>query len=221
MVHINISDELRAKCPSLRLACLCCTVRVAEDAAGLSEELEQVSQRIGGSLRLEEVSTHPVNARTREGYRACGKKPGRYRPSAEALLRRVLQGKGLYRINNVVDVINLVSISTGFSIGGYDVVRIQGGVTLGIGKEGELYEGLGRGVLNIHRLPVFRDSVGAFGSPTSDSERTNVRPGTQSFLMVFLDFGGDKESSAAALRLAEGYLRRFCEADDFEIWEIE
>jgi DNA/RNA-binding domain of Phe-tRNA-synthetase-like protein len=131
-----------------------------------------------------------------------------------------LQGKGLYRISNVVDVINLVSISTGYSIGGYDQGRIHGEVELGIGKEGEPYEGLGRGVLNIHKMPVFRDDEGAFGSPTSDSERTNVRPDTQRFLMVFLDFGGDDQARTQAVELAEGYLSRFCGGSAFEHWEV-
>ena len=68
----------------------------------------------------------------------------------------------------------MISIKTGFSIGGYDAAKIEGDIELGIGKENEPYEGLGRGVLNIHKLPVFRDEQGAFGSPTSDSERTGV-----------------------------------------------
>jgi DNA/RNA-binding domain of Phe-tRNA-synthetase-like protein len=220
MIEIRISDELRGRCPDLRLACLSCNVHVREGGGDLQGEIEQVQARLRQQLRIEDISSHPVNGRTRDGYRACGKKPGRYRPSAEALLRRVLQGKGLYRISNAVDVINLVSISTGYSIGGYDQGRIQGDVELGIGKEGEPYEGLGRGVLNIHKMPVFRDAEGAFGSPTSDSARTNVRPGTQRFLMVFLDFGRDDEARSKAIQLAEGYLTRFCGGTDFKHWEV-
>ena len=91
----------------------------------------------------------------------CGKDPSRYRPSAEALIRRVLQGKPLYQKNTFVDLINLASIAYGYSIGGFDADKFVGDtLTLGVGKAGEPYEGIGRCVLNIEGLPVYRDELG-------------------------------------------------------------
>jgi len=215
MKDISINKELKEKCPELRLGVISCEVQVSEETTTLWEEIRTVQENLKSNFQIEQISQHPVNGETRNGYRSCGKKPGRYRPSAEALMRRVLQGKDLYQINNIVDMINMISIQTGFSIGGYDAVKIQGGVELGIGKENELYEGLGRGVLNIHKLPVFRDEQGAFGSPTSDSERTGVSEETERFLMIFLDFGAS-EQLIIGMEAAKEAIRKYCGGTNFE-----
>jgi DNA/RNA-binding domain of Phe-tRNA-synthetase-like protein len=113
---------------------------------------------------------------------------------------------GLYRINNVVDVLNLTSIIDGFSISGFTPSRITGNISLGIGKAAEPYKGIGRGDLNITNLPVLRDKEGAFGTPTSDSERTKIGPETNEILFVFYDFGrspaleGSMENCLALLK---------------------
>jgi DNA/RNA-binding domain of Phe-tRNA-synthetase-like protein len=162
------------------------------------------------------ISKIPTIAATRKGYKALGKDPARYRPSAEALLRRVVKGKGLYKINNVVDLLNLVSISTGFSIGGYDADKIEGDVELSVGEVNEPYEGIGRGILNIEGLATFRDKKDAFGTPTSDSVRTSVTDDTTRFLMVFLDYGGLDELEKA-IELGVDFLKRFGNASGIEI----
>ena len=92
----------------------------------------------------------PAIQATRQAYKKCGKDPSRYRPSSEALCRRILRGIPLYQIDTLVDLINLASIYSGHSIGGFDRDKIQGDrLVLGIGKAGEPYEGIGRGELNI------------------------------------------------------------------------
>jgi len=98
----------------------------------------------------------------------------------------------LYWINNIVDILNLISLESGFSIGGYDAAKIEGTTGFGVGKANEPYEAIGRGSLNIENLPLFRDDLGAFGSPTSDSLRTMVTDHTTRFLMIIIDFEQDK-----------------------------
>jgi len=176
--------------------------------------------RIRQNLDVEDISKlKPVEA-ARRAYRSCGKDPARYRLSAEALLRRVCSGKGLYHINNVVDQLNLVSIASGFSIGGYDAAQIQGDIIFGIGQSGEPYIGIGRGELNIEHLPVFRDRVGAFGTPTSDSHRTEVTNSTLNFLMILIDFGHSDELLSASKR-ASDLLERYCSAKNITTFSIE
>jgi DNA/RNA-binding domain of Phe-tRNA-synthetase-like protein len=121
-------------------------------------------------------------------YSLCGKDPSRYRPSAEALMRRIVKGQDLYRINTLVDIINFISLQSGFSIGGFDTAFIEGTVEAGIGRTGEIYHAIGRGLMNIEDLPVLRDQAGAIGSPISDEERTSIRPETTQMLMVFYAF---------------------------------
>ncbi len=215
MINIRISEELKSRCPQLRLGCIEADVSVSGSSPDLLAEITQKIKRIQQSLTIEEISQIPAIQASRKAYKACGKDPARYRLSAEALLRRVVSGKELYQINNVVDQLNLVSISTGFSIGGYDANRIQGNITFGIGLSNEPYSGIGRGELNIENLPVFRDETGAFGTPTSDSPRTEVTNQTKKFLMVLIDFGGDDQLDEA-VQLSCSLLKKYCLAENIE-----
>lgn len=219
MLTISIDNELKSRCPKLRLGCIQADVQVAELGSTLLAEINERLEQVSQSLKIEDISGIPAIAASRKAYRACGKDPARYRLSAEALLRRIVSGKGLYRINNVVDQLNLVSVISGFSIGGYDAGKIKGHVCFGIGKEKEPYAGIGRGELNIENLPVFRDQEGAFGTPTSDSQRTEVSNDTKKFLMILIDFDSNSELENAKL-MAIHLLREYCGADNIEDYNI-
>ena len=215
MRTISIDEKLRKACPDIYLSCIFCSVTVQENQADLWQLIDAKSRKIQEDLTIEEIRYNPDIAAAREAYKACGKDPARYRLSAEALLRRVVSGKGLYQINNVVDLLNLVSISTGFSIGGYDEDKIVGDVVMGIGRPDEPYNGLGKGELNIEGMPVFRDQKGAFGTSTSDSERTGVSENTQRFLMVIVSYQSS-EKLEEATQMAMNYLSDFAGGKAFE-----
>lgn len=215
MITIHLSEELKDHIPDLVLSCIACDVTVQEESPGLWDEISKKADEMVLSMKVADISRVPAIAASRQGYKACGKDPARYRPSAEALLRRTVQGKGLYRVNNLVDLLNLVSLSSGYSIGGYDTDKIAGDVVFGIGQSNEPYEGIGRGELNIENLPVFRDSIGAFGTPTSDSVRTMVTPATRRFIMVIIDFGFPDELEKATEQ-AVILLKRFAFAQHVE-----
>ena len=152
-------------------------------------------------------------AATREAYKRCGKDPGRYRPSAEALRRRLMRGIALYQIDTLVDLINLVSLRTGHSIGGFDADKIAGtGLELGIGKMNEPFEGIGRGVLNIEGLPVYRDAVGGIGTPTSDNERTKMGLETTHILAIVNGYNG-KEGLQEAAEMIQTLLKKYADSD--------
>lgn len=220
MVQISISPELKIRCPKLRLSCIKADVIVTDTADGLTSEIGKQINSISQSLLIEDISKIPTIQASRLSYKACGKDPARYRLSAEALLRRVVSGKGLYTINNVVDQLNLVSIASGFSIGGYDADQIRGQITFGIGQADEPYSGIGRGELNIENLPVFRDETGAFGTPTSDSQRTEVTLNTTHFLMILIDFGCDNQLDVGT-QMAIRLLSEFCQATNIINFNIE
>ncbi|MGE5427036.1 MAG: B3/4 domain-containing protein, partial [Methylococcaceae bacterium] len=133
MPKISISEEIKRNCPKLRLGCIEASVKVEESNAALLAEIDKKLESLQQSLVIEDISKLPAIEASRKGYRACGKDPARYRLSAEALLRRIVSGKGLYRISNVVDQLNLVSVMSGFSIGGYDAEKIAGDICFGIG----------------------------------------------------------------------------------------
>ncbi len=220
MQHISISEELRSKVPSLKLSCIECDVVLQPKNDELWILLEKKVAELASKMQVDEISTIPAIAASRKAYKACGKDPTRYRLSAEALLRRVVNRGEIYQINNVVDALNLVSISTGFSIGGYDAEKIAGDIVFGIGWEGEPYSGIGRGELNISGMPVFRDSAGAFGTPTSDSERTSVAMETKRFLMIIIDYAATSLLDKATI-LAKELLVQYAGAVNFEIKNIQ
>lgn len=208
MINIQIEDKLKDRCPKLKLGIILCDVEVHENCPELWDEINEyikIKELELTSEKIREIST--VDS-SKNAYRALGKDPNRYRLSSEALLRRIANGKGLYKINNVVDLLNFVSIASGFSIGGYNADKIEGTVLFGIGIENEEYQGIGRGELNIQNLPVFRDKKGAFGSPTSDSVRTSITTECKKFLMIIISFqneNGLQQSMDHAVNLLETY----------------
>ena len=220
MQPISVSEELHSKVSALKLSCIECDVVLQSKNEELWNLVETKVAELAGKFQVDEISSIPAIAASRKAYKACGKDPARYRLSAEALLRRVVNRGEIYQINNVVDALNLVSISTGFSIGGYDAEKIEGHVIFGIGREGEPYTGIGRGELNIEGMPVFRDAKGAFGTPTSDSERTSVTMETKRFLMIIIDYAATQQLDEAT-QLAKDLLSQYAGATNFEIKYIE
>lgn len=175
----------------MRIALLQADIEILVDVPELWELMQSEAADLAAKFKTEDINKMATIAAARQAYKALGKDPSRYRPSAEALLRRIVSGKGLYSVNNVVNLINLISFRSGFSIGGYDMNAIVGDITMSYGRADDVYEGLGRGLLNIEDLPVLRDEIGAFGCPTSDSERTGIRTHTKTCLWVFFDFESD------------------------------
>lgn len=209
-MNIIVSQEIAAVCPGFVGACVETTVANAPAPQGLWQEIEALGEHYRETLTTETLKERSAIAATRRVYRACGKDPSRYRPAAEALIRRLLQGKELYRIDTLVDLINLASMRFGYSIGGFDADKIEGNtLTLGIGRAGEPYEGIGRGMLNIEGLPVYRDNQGGVGTPTSDNERTKIDLHTTHLLVLVNGYDGDEAQVRATaeyiLQLAERY----------------
>ena len=153
-------------------------------------------------------------AATRRVYKSCGKDPSRYRPASEALIRRVLQGKELYQRDTLVDLVNLASIAFGYSIGGFDADKFVGDtLTLGVGREGEPYEGIGRGMINIHGLPVYRDAAGGVGTPTSDHERTKMTIDTRHLVVLINGYDGNEQRVRKNAEYIQSLLQKYSQSD--------
>ena len=174
-----------------------------------------MSEEYRATLTTESLKQMESIQATRRIYKLCGKDPSRYRPSGEALVRRVLQGKQLYQIDTLVDLINLASMKYGYSIGAFDADHFSGNtLILGIGREGEPYEGIGRGMINIAGLPVYRDEIGGVGTPTSDNERTKVSVGTTHLLVLVNGYDGNEQGVRDTAELIIELLDKYCEATD-------
>lgn len=203
-MNLEFENIIRENAPGLRVALITADIRNTETPDALWERITTVSRRIMDSYVLEMVNKHPAIAATRTAYKACGKDPNRYRPSAEALMRRAVKGLDFYRTTAVVDLINLVSLSTGHSIGAFDGSKIEGDtLSIGVGQEGEPYEAIGRGPLNIAGLPVLRDHIGGIGTPTSDNERTKISADTSRLVVVINCYGNEPSVEDTATMTCE------------------
>lgn len=190
MTEVSIDPALKARCPRIALGCLSASVEAKDSSPELLAELSACEQKIVQLPDPRSILESPAILGTRTGYKALGKDPARYRGSAEALVRRIIAGKGLPRIHAVVDIINIASVESRLPIGLYDLAHVQGNITFRAGRAGETYKGIGKYDLNLEGLPLFADELGPHGSSTSDSERTMVTPATHSVLAVFVSFSG-------------------------------
>ena len=193
-MKILVSQEIASVCPEFVGACVDAQVENSPYNEALWHEIHRLEDKLRQELTTESLKEMPSIAATRVVYRKCGKDPSRYRPASEQLIRRMLQGKELYQIDTLVDLINLASIGYGYSIGGFDADKFVGDtLTLGIGREGEPYEGIGRGMLNIAGLPVYRDALGGVGTPTSDNERTKITLATRHLVVLVNGYDGNEQ----------------------------
>lgn len=214
-MKVIVSQEIATVCPNFVGACVEATVSNTPYCQELWDEIHALGEQLRQTLTTESLKDMSGIAATRRVYRACGKDPSRYRPASEALIRRMLKGKALYQIDTLVDLINLASIAYGYSIGGFDRDKFDGDtLTLGIGKAGEPYEGIGRGTINIEGLPVYRDNTGGCGTPTSDNERTKIELKTTHLVVLINGYDGDeqhvRENAEYILRL----LQKYCQSNN-------
>lgn len=218
MFSIKCSVEIKEACPLFRGAALMARVSNSSNNEELWGEITFFSEEYRRKYTVDSIKQLPAVSATRQAYKSCGKDPSRYRPSGEALCRRILRGMDLYRVNTLVDLINLVSIASGYSIGGFDADQIQGNeLVLGIGRVGEPYEGIGRGMLNIEGMPVYRDMVGGIGTPTSDHERTKLSLSTTRLLAIINGYNGDVQHLMQTIEYMRELLVKYACATDVDI----
>ena len=213
-MKVIVSKEIEQVCPEFVGACVEAEVVNTPYNEALWKEIEALGDQFRQKLTTESLKELTSIAATRRVYKACGKDPSRYRPASEALIRRVLQGKELYQRDTLVDLVNLASVAYGYSIGGFDADKFVGDtLTLGIGREGEPYEGIGRGMINIQGLPVYRDVLGGVGTPTSDHERTKMTLETRHLVVLINGYDGDVQRVSENAEFIQTLLRKYCQSD--------
>lgn len=219
-MEIVIDAGLRQRWPETRLGVLTFSAVVSEEAAGLAERMAACLPLLRARMETTPFAEWPCLAESRAAFRACGKDPGRYRVSSEALLRRIRQGKELYRINSVVDVNNFISLTSGFSLGAYDRDRLEEPLVLRCGREGESYEGIGKGSVNLAGMPLLADARGPVGSPCSDSPRAMITGATRRCLCLVYGFAS-RAALEAAVEAAAGAFAALSGASDIRSGIVE
>ena len=218
---IEVDKRIVETCPGMKIGLVRATVVNAPTSDELWAELERAAEEITSRYELLAINKRPAVVATRNLYRRLGKDPNRYRVASEALCRRVIRGLGLYRLTTLVDLINLVSMVSGYAISGLDADKIVGyTLSLGVGEEDERYEGIGRGVLNIAGMPVYRDEIGGVATPTSDEERTKITENTTAVQININGYGEEMPMNLAVQWTVE-LLEKYAAATAVETKIIE
>jgi DNA/RNA-binding domain of Phe-tRNA-synthetase-like protein len=181
-------------------------VRVVVHEPRLDAPLEDAAVRMRRS-----VDTWDTTAAVRSMYKRVGLDPTKHRPSSEALLRRVMRGEPLPRVNSLVDVINWCSVESQLPFGLYDATRIVGPVVLRLGRAGESYPGIRKDEVHVEGRLVLSDDEGPFGNPSSDSERTKVTEATtRALVVVFAPTALASTIADSALALTIERVKTYC-----------
>ena len=221
MKYLEIDKNMKELWPAVRVGCLQYKVKVEKKNEELWKYLKKdIFKKAKDKIFDYGVNEIPNIKESRMAYKAFGKDPSRYRVSSEALIRRIGQGKGLYEVNTVVDVNNLISIESGFSVGSYDTANVEDELVFRVGRVGETYKGIGKEEINIESLPVLADEKGAIGSSTSDSERAMITESATEVLTLIYSFS-DNDDLEKALEYGKRYMEEYVGAEEVESWIVE
>ena len=205
-MKINIALELKNKLPEFTV--IAYTMTVDNNTTGEVDELiGEVKKEYYNFTALTEVVKIPKIKVSRDGYKKLGKDPSHTRLACEALLRRVVKGDELYRLGDIIDLGNILSIKTMRSVCVVDADKIVGDVTIRIGTKEDEYYGINRGQINVDKIPLYTDDLGPFGNPTSDTDRTKVTGNTKNILIMIICFNQDdmEEDKEYMLSLYQKY----------------
>ena len=191
-MNCRISNDLKNLLPNFSVIAYEIDFDSDFDAMNKSKEVDEYLEKlytlVSSKYNYDEITKIPKLKQTRDGYKKMGKDPSHTRPACEALLRRVVKGNNLYRLGDVIDLGNILSIETLRSVCVVDKERLVNDVVIRLGTKEDIYEGINRGLINVTNIPVYTDEIGPFGCPTSDTLRTCVTSSTKSILVMIICF---------------------------------
>ncbi|MGS0971942.1 MAG: B3/B4 domain-containing protein [Candidatus Izemoplasmataceae bacterium] len=217
-MKITIDSMIKDKTPDFCIGVLSFDA-TAKKSSDLDDLIAQKEQEIMANYTLKTLLKTPKILEARNAYKTYGKDPSRYRLAVESLFRRIIKGNKLYRINQLVDIGNYLSLHLKKSTAVLDRNQIQGDVLIRLGKA-EPYEGIARGEINIEQIPVYVDLKGPFGSTTSDTTRTMITDQTTSVLVFVISFTG-KEELSEELAFAKTLFTQYAGALNIETFIVE
>lgn len=199
---------------NLVLGVIYAKVRVQKEVSQLWGEISKISEKVK-EMTIQQIRDLPEINSLRKAYSSLGKKPTDFLGSNEALLSRLVKGKGLNSINNIVDINNIVSLETFRSVGSYDLDKLGREIYFRLGAKGEVYGGVSNRPLNLENLPILSDEDGPFGSPTADSKRAIISEETTNLMMIIISFDGEDNLEQQIKQITE-LLAHFANAQDIQ-----
>ncbi len=217
-MNISIDKEIKDKTPNFFVGVMSCDVQIYENTE-IANLIGNCEAEISTNIDITEVIKLETIKDARDSYKTYGKDPSRYRLAAESLYRRLAKGNALYRVNNVVDLGNILSLSSRKSVAVLDYNKIEGDIHIRLGRSSDLYYGIGRGKLNIENIPLYEDDIGPFGSTTSDTERTMITEKTSKMLLFIVSFSGD-EDLMYELEYAQEIYEKYANGSNFNLYVV-
>lgn len=205
-MKIKIVTELLNKIPTFSV--IPYTMEVDnQKTSSVAELLISLKEKYTDFVPAAEIVKIPKLKVSRDGYKKLGKDPSHTRLACEALLRRLIKGDELYRLGDIIDLGNVLSIETMRSVCVVDLDKIVGDVVIRIGTKEDVYYGINRGLINVDKIPLYTDDLGPFGNPTSDTDRTKVTNLTKNILIMIICFNQDdiEKDEATMLELYKKY----------------
>jgi len=213
-MEVKIDQVITEKTPNFHIGVLECNVLVYEEAK-VDDLVKEFEEKTNNNIDILDVVNLDTIIDGRNAYKKYGKDPSRYRLAVESLYRRLSKGNKLYRINNVVDLGNVISIKTRRSVAVLDYNNIDGNILIRLGTKNDDFYGIGRGKLNIENIPVYVDNVSPFGSPTSDTERTMITAKTTKILLFIISFNGIRNLNDE-LEYAKAIYEQYAKGSNFK-----
>ncbi len=217
-MNILIDKNIKEKTKDFYIGVMSCDIEIYEDD-NLTKIVNNYEEKINETISIEDVIKLDKIKDARDAYKAYGKDPSRYRLATESLYRRLSKGNKLYRINNVVDIGNILSLTFRKSVAVLDYNKIIGDINIRLGTSSDEYYGIGRGKINIENIPLYEDDISPFGSTTSDTERTMITKTTSKILLFIVSFSGYSDLNSE-LEYAQELYERFAKGSNFRQYVI-
>ena len=191
-MKLQICNDLLEVLPKFSVSAYTFSLLENNDQNNLSKDIsiyfENIANEYQRKFNIENVVNIDKIKITRDGYKKLGKDPSHTRPACEALLRRILKYGSIYRLGDVIDVGNILSLELLKSVCVVDLDKIKGNIKIRIGTKDDEYYGINRGKINVENIPLYTDELGGFGNPTSDTIRTAITSNTKNVLVMLINF---------------------------------
>jgi len=218
-MKLKISKEILEKYPELEIGVVICkNLNNSKDSGEIQRLLRKIEENVKDKTNTEEVTEIPTIAKWREVYKSFGAKPSKYRNSVEALLKRVVNGNEIYKINCLVDSYNLISLKYTMAVGGEDMDKIEGDLSLDFAKGSEEFVALGD---NENDPPkegevVYKDEGGVVCRRWNwrEADRTKLTKETKNAIIVIENLiPENKDKFKQALNELKEMIEKFCEGN--------
>ncbi len=217
-MKLQICNSLKETLPKFTVSAYTFSLLEQNNSENLSEDITDefinITKEYQSLYTLEDVVNQKRIKETRDGYKKLGKDPSHTRPACESLFRRIVKDGKIYRLGNVIDFGNLLSLKLLKSVCVVDADKLCGDVIIRCGKKEDEYYGINRGKINVDKLPLYTDEESPFGNPTSDTLRTAVTDNTKNIFMMVIHF--DDIFIEEDEKVTEEMIKKYLKISDFK-----